>query len=90
MAVHKQRLKASGATSTRQKMSGGELPGNATWQGKVETQLHVRGGERGSGLSVCASQFCGWLGAPRQMSSKTLSQKTRQLETEVVAYILAG
>lgn len=41
IAVHKRCLKAWSVSSTKRKMSDGELPGNACWQDEVETQLHV-------------------------------------------------
>lgn len=70
-AVHKQRLKAQSVSSTKQKMSDRELPGNACWQDKVETQFHARGKGEDVWFVLCSL----WM-APHssQMSSKTVLQ----------------
>lgn len=75
IAVHKRCLKPWSVSSTERKMSDRELPGNACWQDKVETRLHVRGKGEDVRFVLCSL----WM-APRssQMSSKTVLKHSDQ------------
>lgn len=56
-------------------MSDRELPGNACWQDKVETQLHVRGKGEDVWFVLCSL----WMALrSSQMSSKTVLQHSNQ------------
>lgn len=83
VAVHKQRLEAPGVTL---RQAENVRPWNATWQDKVETQLRARGKDGAdSGFVEGSSTFLS------NIIRGALTKKEKsQLETEVIAYILAG
>ena len=75
IAVHKRCLKAWSVSSTKRKMSDGELSGNACWQDEVETQLHVRRKGEDVWFVLCSLRM-----APRS-SSNVIQDESRNTLT---------